>query len=149
MMAVQFHVYEKCKTAMARYNTITASAVHSPSSPSSSLSPFQQSAAGFTAGVVSKLATMPLDVIKKRCQVQQFAHYDQHLTAATAAGQDHKRGRMGMLQTGWSICRREGISGLYRGSVPSLIKAGPNAAIIYLVYEQVMQQISKRRGCEL
>ena len=36
------------------------------------------------------------------------------------------------------IYRREGLAGLYKGSVPSLIKAAPAAAITFTVYETVL-----------
>ena len=37
-----------------------------------------------------------------------------------------------------SIYGREGIRGLYKGAVPSLIKAAPAAAITFSVYEAVL-----------
>ena len=119
LMAVQFQLYESCKTAV---------------SPAAPLSALQQSSCGFVSGVLSKLATMPLDVIKKRCQVQRFAHFKQPGQQAAAAS-------LTLLDAAVSIWRREGLPGLYRGSLPSLVKAGPNAAVLYLVYEQTMQRL--------
>ena len=167
MMAIQFHTYEACKRLMHAYNARTqqqrhtaasASSSSSPSSPSSpssssslSLSPLQQSSAGFIAGVVSKLATMPLDVIKKRSQVRTF---DYEQTGHPVLVQ-RERGRafgsaglqqrpLGVLRMAQLILREEGIAGLYRGSVPSLLKAGPYAATIYLTYELTKAQLERR-----
>jgi solute carrier family 25 thiamine pyrophosphate transporter 19 len=43
----------------------------------------------------------------------------------------------GILSTAKHIIQTEGIRGMYKGIWPSVIKAAPNAAIIFAVYERV------------
>lgn len=90
---------------------------------------------GLVSGVLAKLATHPLDVAKKRAQVAGLAR-------STAYGQ-----RVG-LETTQSltrclagIYRQEGVAGLYKGTVPSLLKAGPSAAITFAAYELILRWI--------
>lgn len=96
-----------------------------------------QMAAGFLAGVFSKGVTMPLDVVKKRFQVRSF---DWRLAGRVCVG-DYDYSSIRRLIK--SIYEHEGIHGLYRGSIPALLKAGPNSAIIFLVYEQTMKWCAK------
>lgn len=41
------------------------------------------------------------------------------------------------------IYRHEGLHGLFKGSIPSVLKAGPNSAIIYLVYEYTIRWLNR------
>lgn len=43
----------------------------------------------------------------------------------------------GILSTAKHIIQTEGVRGMYKGIWPSIIKAAPNAAIIFAVYERV------------
>ena len=153
LMALQFQTYETAKRAMAHYNSARARPAQSqqlrPSSSSSStsLTAVQQSGCGFIAGVVSKWLTMPLDVIKKRCQVLHFIDLQQLTDSSSyGSGVANRAGRAsgGVLSMGRSIVRAEGVAGLFKGSVASLLKAGPNAALIYVVYEQCRAVLSCR-----
>ena len=173
MMAIQFHTYEHCKGVLRQRNRSRLSAASTPSSRSSppplsspSLSPLQQSACGFIAGMVSKLATMPLDVIKKRSQVRAFDyHRDQQQQTVTphqhsgagagssgggggggGGGRRAQQPAWGVLRMAHSIWQQEGVAGLFRGSVPSLIKAGPYAASMYFTYELTKAQLQSRWG---
>ena len=69
MMAVQFQAYETAKRWLLAYNRRRPT--ETPSDDGK-LSSWQRSGAGFVAGLLSKLLTMPLDVVKKRVQVRHF-----------------------------------------------------------------------------
>ncbi|KAK2080925.1 hypothetical protein QBZ16_000779 [Prototheca wickerhamii] len=77
---------------------------------------------GLAAGLAAKLATHPLDVAKKR-----------RVRADAAA-----RGLRACLA---EIYAREGLRGLYKGVGPSVLKAGPSAAITFAAYEVALRWI--------
>lgn len=145
LMALQFASYEHCRALTNQYYT-----TYSDTS-------IQQSICGFTSGIFSKFCTMPLDVIKKRYQIHAFdwQTYQRYLTSTDAQQslhqlQQHKLSRKqlyniqiadhrpfnSMYDCIRGIIRYEGIHGLFKGTIPSLLKAGPNSAIMFLVYEQ-------------
>lgn len=41
------------------------------------------------------------------------------------------------------ILAEEGLAGLYKGTLPSVVKAAPAAAITFVVYEYVADQLQK------
>lgn len=43
------------------------------------------------------------------------------------------------------IWRHEGLGGLYKGLAPALVKAAPNTAITFLVYDGLVSAINRRR----
>ena len=149
LMAVQFQAYETSKALFAAYNRRrTAERPHTGrggEGAERSLSTAQQSCAGLLAGLVSKLLTMPLDVIKKRSQVHAFDFHTASRPAPSAHGTEREE-LCGVWRMGRRIVQEEGIVGLFRGSVPSLLKAGPNAAVIYLTYEFVKSQLQRRQA---
>jgi len=48
----------------------------------------------------------------------------------------------GVLDCARGIIAHEGVAGLFEGSVPSILKAGPNSAIIYMVYEYTIRWLN-------
>ena len=120
---------------------------------------------GAGAGTGAKALTMPFDVVKKRQQVQTFAHTFKgsvvHLAplaggveataetfpsasagaAADAASRPSARapaGIPGALAIARDILRREGVRGLFKGTVPAVVKAAPASASTFAVYELVI-----------
>ncbi|KAG2497711.1 hypothetical protein HYH03_004448 [Edaphochlamys debaryana] len=93
----------------------------------------QAFACGLVAGLVAKLATHPLDVAKKRYQVaglQRSLRYGARVEAGFA-----------LRSLGASlvhIARTEGVAGLWKGSIPSIAKAAPSAAITFAAYDAVL-----------
>lgn len=84
-----------------------------------------------TTGMLSKIAVLPLDVVKKRLQIQGF--------------DETARGSFGRVQHYSSaanciavIARQEGIAGFYKGSLASLLKAMPNSALNFAMYNAVL-----------
>lgn len=93
---------------------------------------WQQFVCGLAAGTLAKLATHPLDVVKKRFQVaglQRSLRYGQRVdpTAVTSLGRCVA-----------AIYANEGAAGFYKGVVPSLLKAAPAMAVTVCTYEFVV-----------
>lgn len=86
--------------------------------------------AGVIASVVAKTGVFPLDLIRKRLQVQgptraRYVHTNIPVYKGVAA-------------TMKAIIRREGWRGLYRGLTVSLFKAAPASAVTMWTYERTM-----------
>mmetsp|Transcript_152 Transcript_152/g.546 ORF Transcript_152/g.546 Transcript_152/m.546 type:complete len:346 (+) Transcript_152:265-1302(+) len=77
---------------------------------------------GSASGIVSSSITFPLDVIRRRMQMQ-----------GSVAGGVHQYSGIGNALV--KIVRHEGIRGLYSGIVPEYIKVAPAVAITYCSYE--------------
>ncbi|EFX04823.1 mitochondrial dicarboxylate carrier protein [Grosmannia clavigera kw1407] len=93
-------------------------------------------AAGAVAAVAAKTAVFPLDLVRKRIQVQ----------GPTRGRYVHKNipvydGSVG--RTLRKIARREGIRGLYRGLTVSLLKAAPASTITVWTYERVLHLLMR------
>lgn len=87
--------------------------------------------AGMMASILSKTVVFPLDLVRKRIQVQGPSRskyvYNQIPEYSTARG---------AIRT---IVRTEGLRGLYKGLPISLIKAAPASAVTLWTYEQTLK----------
>jgi solute carrier family 25 folate transporter 32 len=83
--------------------------------------------AGGGAGIVSSVATCPLDVIKTRLQAQ-----------STKSGTSEYEG---VFKTVTRIFRQSGVKGLYRGLGPTMMGYLPTWGIYFTVYDWVKQQL--------
>lgn len=86
--------------------------------------------AGMIASVMAKTGVFPLDLVRKRLQVQgptrsKYVHVN--------IPEYH-----GVASTIRTIVRTQGVRGLYRGLTVSLIKAAPASAVTMWTYERVM-----------
>ncbi|KAL3665877.1 hypothetical protein V7S43_009301 [Phytophthora oleae] len=97
---------------------------------------------GAVAGLVSKLAVYPLDTVKKRMQMR-------HVPRCATYGVIPK------YSSSWScffdVLQREGVRGLYKGTVPSLLKSVVAASSAFATYEltlEVLRRISIREDHE-
>lgn len=88
--------------------------------------------AGLIAGVFAKTGVFPLDVIRKRLQVQGPM-------LGRFAGGMVPRYEKSIWNTGKSIRINEGWRGLYRGLGISLVKSAPASAITMWTYEHVLK----------
>ncbi|KAL6720702.1 mitochondrial thiamine pyrophosphate transporter [Lecanora helva] len=88
--------------------------------------------AGVLSGVLAKTGVFPLDLIRKRLQVQGPSR------ARYVGGKIPVYGE-GVLRTGRSIVRREGWRGLYRGLGVGLVKSAPASAVTMWTYERAMK----------
>lgn len=83
---------------------------------------------GALAGIFSKGTIYPLDMVKKRLQIQGFQE------ARETFGRVQKYN--GMLDCFRIILREEGAFGFFKGLAPSTLKAGLSVALIFCTYEQ-------------
>ncbi|KAI1774021.1 mitochondrial thiamine pyrophosphate carrier 1 [Hypoxylon cercidicola] len=86
--------------------------------------------AGVAASVVAKTGVFPLDLVRKRIQVQ----------GPTRSRYVHKNipEYAGTVSTMRTILAREGVRGLYRGLPVSLFKAAPASAVTMWTYERTL-----------
>ncbi|KAI9757985.1 MAG: mitochondrial thiamine pyrophosphate transporter [Chaenotheca gracillima] len=88
-------------------------------------------AAGVCASIIAKTGTFPLDLVRKRLQVQgptrsRYVHTNIPLYKGTFA-------------TIKAIVKQEGRRGLYRGLTVSLFKAAPASAVTMWTYERALK----------
>ncbi|KAK4111837.1 mitochondrial carrier [Canariomyces notabilis] len=116
-MGVFFAVYETLRPALSQLDL-----------------PFSSggAVAGTIASVTAKTGTFPLDLVRKRVQVQgpTRGRYV-HKNIPEYAG--------GMVNIVRTILRREGVRGLYRGLTVSLFKAAPASAVTMWTYERALK----------
>lgn len=128
-MALHFTFYERAKAStLSRLQT-------------QELKPYQSMLIGATAGIFSKLITLPLDNAKKVMQVQsqfQRVAWESNPTPVRYRGVAH------VLST---LQKRHGISAWFRGAVPSLLKAAPNSALTFTIYESAKRFLSVPNQC--
>ncbi|KAL8712428.1 MAG: hypothetical protein Q9220_003276 [cf. Caloplaca sp. 1 TL-2023] len=89
--------------------------------------------AGITSGVLAKTGVFPLDLIRKRLQVQGP-------TRARYAGGSIPMYK-GVWSTGRSILSKDGWRGLYRGLGISLVKSAPASAVTMWTYEHALKLV--------
>ncbi|KAL2270145.1 hypothetical protein VTJ83DRAFT_2329 [Remersonia thermophila] len=100
--------------------------------------PFSSGAAvaGTIASVAAKTGTFPLDLVRKRIQVQGPTRRRYvHKNIPEYAG--------GTVQVLRTILRNEGVRGLYRGLTVSLIKAAPSSAVTMWTYERALKMYGR------
>lgn len=91
---------------------------------------------GSGSGLFSKLIIYPLDLTKKRLQIQGFE------AARVRFGVTRKY--HGMIHCMRDTIAYEGIQGLYKGLAPSLLKAVFATGTIFCVYDQMCYLFSLR-----
>lgn len=95
---------------------------------------------GASAGVASGIVTCPLDVIKTKLQAQGgFARRGGQVVEA-------KTLYRGMLGTGRTIWKEDGIRGLYQGLGPMLLGYLPTWAVYLAVYDRSREYFYEKTG---
>ncbi|KAF9141286.1 mitochondrial thiamine pyrophosphate transporter [Linnemannia schmuckeri] len=98
-------------------------------------------ACGAMSGVISKTAVYPLDMVRKRLQIQG-SEQQRNITGNAGTGS-------GAPTTVWRcmvhIVRREGYLALYKGLLPGILKAAPASAVTFLVFSQTGALIERAR----
>ena len=92
--------------------------------------------AGVLASVIAKTGVFPLDLIRKRLQVQGPTR------ERFAGGMVPVYGK-GMWRVGRDIVGKEGWRGLYRGLGVGLIKAAPASAVTMWTYERALKKMKE------
>lgn len=83
---------------------------------------------GSTAGLLAKTIIYPLDLSRKRLQIQGFEEGRKGFGAFFQC--------MGLIDCLRLTLQREGLRGLFKGLVPSQFKAMATTALHFTVYEQ-------------
>ena len=84
---------------------------------------------GALSGIISKSLVYPIDVCKKRLQIQGFEN------ARISFGKTVKYN--GLLNCIKNILKYESFFGLYKGYWPSMIKAAISSGSIFFLYEEI------------
>ncbi|KAF9921068.1 mitochondrial thiamine pyrophosphate transporter [Linnemannia zychae] len=91
---------------------------------------------GGLSGVIAKTSVYPLDMVRKRLQIQG-SELQVETAAGSVAGTTSvsntaiKKPHMTVWRCMVQIVQREGYLALYKGLLPGLIKAAPSSAVIY------------------
>lgn len=85
---------------------------------------------GSLAGIISKTGVFPLDVVRKRLQVQG-PHISEYVVSSIPNYAQHNS----VISCARKIIYTEGYWALYKGIVPGLLKAGPSGAVYFLMFE--------------
>ncbi|KAJ6319088.1 hypothetical protein OIU76_014428 [Salix suchowensis] len=125
---LQFGMYDTFKRWTMAWNHHRSSTT-SFTSTDDSLSSFQLFVCGLAAGTCAKLVCHPLDVVKKRFQIEGLQRHPRY--GARVEHHAYKN----MVDALRRILQVEGWAGLYKGIVPSTVKAAPAGAITFLAYE--------------
>ncbi|KAG0037341.1 mitochondrial thiamine pyrophosphate transporter [Podila clonocystis] len=162
-MGIMFGSYDTLKhlTAWLKHKANTASYSDSssslkPSSTTSSEAPtksvgqvllgLEDLLCGALSGVISKTGVYPLDMVRKRLQIQ--GSEQQKINASVFSPQSAKVADA-LPTTVWKcmvhIARREGYLALYKGLLPGLLKAAPASATTFLVFSQAGTFVEKWR----
>ncbi|XVF62602.1 hypothetical protein PTKIN_Ptkin09bG0021600 [Pterospermum kingtungense] len=123
---LQFGTYDTFKRWAQAWNRLRST--NASSTVDYSLSSFQLFICGLAAGTCAKLVCHPLDVVKKRFQIEGL---DRHPKYGAREHHAYKN----MFDALRRILQLEGWHGLYKGIVPSTIKAAPAGAITFVAYE--------------
>lgn len=90
---------------------------------------------GLLSGIIAKTCIYPLDLIKKRLQIQQF-----HQSRTTFGKNITTTGMIDCLKR---TLRDEKLAGLYKGWTPAVIKSGAMSGLYFFFYEEITTVINK------
>ncbi|GMY27713.1 mitochondrial thiamine diphosphate carrier 2-like [Fagus crenata] len=125
---LQFGTYDTFKRWTLTWNRLRASK-SGLNGTEDGLSSFQLFLCGLAAGTCAKLVCHPLDVVKKRFQIEGLPRHPRY-----GARVEHRAYR-NMFHAIRQILQLEGWAGLYKGIVPSTVKAAPAGAVTFVAYE--------------
>lgn len=124
---LQFGTYDTFKRWASAWNQTR----YSNTTAEYNLSSFQLFLCGLAAGTCAKLVCHPLDVVKKRFQIEGLQRHPKY-----GARVEH-RAYNNMFDAVQRILQLEGWAGLYKGIIPSTIKAAPAGAVTFVAYEVI------------
>ncbi|KAK8494016.1 hypothetical protein V6N13_022971 [Hibiscus sabdariffa] len=124
---LQFGTYDTFKRWTLAWNQLRS--FDTSSTTDHSLSSFQLFICGLAAGTCAKLVCHPLDVVKKRFQIEGLRRHPKY--GARVDQHAYKN----MVDALRRILQSEGWHGLYKGILPSTIKAAPAGAVTFVAYE--------------
>lgn len=118
---LQFGTYDTFKRWATMWNQHRSS--------DDTLSSFQLFICGLAAGTCAKAVCHPLDVVKKRFQIEGLRRHPKYGARVEASAYKN------MFDAVSRILKAEGWPGLYKGIWPSIIKAAPAGAVTFVAYE--------------
>lgn len=86
---------------------------------------------GGLTGCCAKFIVYPLDLSKKRLQIQGFAKHRQTFGKHFVCG--------GMFDSLVVTVRHEGIKALYKGLYPTMLKSGATTALHFVFYDEIVK----------
>ncbi|XP_022742672.1 mitochondrial substrate carrier family protein B-like [Durio zibethinus] len=86
-------------------------------------------ACGSLSGIASSTATFPIDLVRRRMQLE----------GAAGQARVYKTGLVGTFR---HIIQSEGLHGLYRGILPEYYKVVPGVGIVFMTYETLKMLLS-------
>ncbi|MCO5577648.1 hypothetical protein L7F22_031479 [Adiantum nelumboides] len=91
--------------------------------------PWTSLVCGSVAGITSSTVSFPLDLVRRRMQLE----------GAAGKAPVYKSGIAGTFM---QIVKSEGWSGLYRGILPEYLKVVPSVGIVFMTYESIKRHLS-------
>lgn len=134
---LQFGTYDTFKRWTMAWNRYRSSNMNSHGREDG-LSSFQLFICGIASGTCAKLVCHPLDVVKKRFQVEGLQRHPRYGKPV-----EH-RAYSNMFDALRRILQMEGWAGLYKGIVPSTVKSAPAAAVTFVAYEYTSDWLESR-----
>lgn len=122
---LQFGTYDTFKRWSLRWNKWREGDVNA----TVSISGFQLFLCGLASGSSAKAVCHPLDVVKKRFQIEGLRRHPKYGESV------EREAYKNMYDALRQIVQREGFAGLYKGIYPSIIKAAPAGAVTFVAYE--------------
>ncbi|KAJ1931453.1 mitochondrial thiamine pyrophosphate transporter [Linderina macrospora] len=120
-MGAVFTSYDLLATG---YRHLRRSVLVSSSPVLQALDTMQDAILGGAAAVISKTFVYPLDLVRKRLQVQGTQQFTKSSLPVYTS----------MSNALVSIARNEGVLALFRGLTPALVKAAPASAAVFFVF---------------
>ncbi|KAF9401375.1 mitochondrial thiamine pyrophosphate transporter [Mortierella sp. AD011] len=109
---------------------------------------FEDLVCGGLSGIISKTTVYPLDMVRKRLQIQgsEQQKVTVNIYSPTTAAESKPLTKK-LPTTVWKcivhIARTEGYLALYKGLLPGLVKAAPSSAVTFLVFSQAGTLVEK------
>jgi len=97
----------------------------------------QTSLNGSLSGVAAKTIVYPFDVTKKRLQIQGFEEARQSFGKVVKF--------TGLFNCIYVTIKEEGVFGLYKGYLPSMLKAAFSSGLIFFTYEALSNFVRKSK----
>eukprot|EP00850_Spirogloea_muscicola_P013582 SM000093S24393 [mRNA] locus=s93:25680:27935:- [translate_table: standard] len=134
---LQFGLYDLFKAWAAHWRRQAYTTSRARDDPSAELTTMDRFLSGLAAGTIAKTVCHPLDLVKKRFQVEGLVR-DPRYGAPIQV-----KAYRNMGDAVRKIVQLEGWRGLYKGTLPSVIKAAPSAAITLVVYEGAVRWLQQ------
>jgi hypothetical protein len=132
-VGVEFMIYETGKLALQKqYASVSRenNNNHANEQSAASLPIWVSLGLGAVAGAAAQTAAHPLDVVRKRLQIQGFTNHHQQ-----------KIMYRNLSHCFMCIAQTEGMRALYKGLRPACVATIPGTGIAYIVYEFMKQRV--------